>query len=115
MMAIKDRGIIKWAPAFQTPEQGKFKREAERAYYHVERPTVDEYMLTEWEERICLAMEYHYTVKFKTWHDGVISTVIGEVHFIDDKARQYVVETSTGFKRVKFSEVVGVEVDVYDE
>ncbi|MGM7684650.1 YolD-like family protein [Cytobacillus sp. Hm23] len=58
------------------PEQGKLEREAEREYYPVKKPMVDEYMLTEWEERIYLAMEFNYTVSFKTWDDGVISIVV---------------------------------------
>jgi hypothetical protein len=110
-MTIKDRGLIKWNAASFLPEQGAMMRRMWAEQEHQEKPLVDQFVLAEIEERVNYAMEYNLTVSFRVWNDGVENVVIGEVHYVDMKRRCYNVDTDAGWWRVKFDDVVGVDVE----
>jgi hypothetical protein len=57
---------------------------------------------------VCLAMEYNWTLTFRVKVGGGETAVIGECHYVDEKARCYVVDTDAGWARVRFDDVVGV-------
>ena len=59
---------------------------------------------------VCLAMEYNWTLTFRVKVGGAETVVIGECHYVDEKARCYVVDTDDGWARLRFADVVGVSV-----
>lgn len=59
---------------------------------------------------VCLAMEYNWTLTFRVKVGGAETVVIGECHYVDEKARCYVVDTDDGWRRVKFDGVTAISV-----
>lgn len=55
-------------------------------------------------------MEYNWTLTFRVRVGGGETVVIGECHYVDEKARCYVVDTDDGWRRVRFADVTAVSV-----
>lgn len=110
-MTIRDRGLLKWTAASFLPQHSAMVRNLWAGQERQEKPEVDEFVLAEIEERVNFAMECNLTVSFRVWISGVETVVIGEVHYVDMKRQCYVVDTDGGFERVKFADVVGVDVE----
>lgn len=110
-MGIRDRGKMKWQSAFFMPEQMKMIREARREDLKVSKPILDEYQIEEFEEKILLAMEFANQVKLKVWIDGFVNEYIGFLHRLDEFHKVIYLEDEDGeMKKVRFSDVVGVQV-----
>ena len=108
---IKDRGVIKWAPASFMPEGFGMLREMYRDQERQPMPLIDEYEIEEFDRQVCYAMEYALPVRFSVWEDGFVLEIIGRVHRRDEITRELRVELADGtFDRVKAGELVGVEV-----
>lgn len=110
-MAIRDRGITKWAPASFMPEGFAMQREMYRDQLRAPMPIIDEYEIEEFDRKVCYAMEYNLPIRFSVWEDGFVLEVEGRVHRRDEITRELRVELTDGtFDRVKAGELVGVEV-----
>lgn len=81
---IKDRGTMKWT-SIMFPELVKNIRDAFYDEEHLvrQKPVIDEYQQSEFDELINYAMEYNYPVKFTLWINGYIEESIGYVHYVD--------------------------------
>ncbi|MDQ1143781.1 hypothetical protein QE429_000608 [Bacillus sp. SORGH_AS 510] len=111
MMAIRDRGIVKWQAAFQLPELAKTQRNFWRDTERTRKPIIDEHEAEEFDLRIAYAMEYGHAVKVAIWHDGFTHEVTGRVHYVDPLTKELRIEAKSGeFERIAFDSVVGVKV-----
>jgi hypothetical protein len=111
VMAIRDRGKIKWAPASFMPEGFAMTREMFKDQLRQAKPIIDDYEKEEFDRRIGYAMEFHLPVQLTTWSDGFTEIKTGKIHFIDPITYQLRVELKSGeFERVTFDSVVGVTV-----
>lgn len=110
-MTIKDRGVLKWAPASFMPEGFAMTRAMFKDQERQEMPLIDEYEIEEYDRKICYAMEYSLTVRLSVWEDGYIIGVTGRVHRRDEITRELRIVLADGtVDRVKAGELVGVEV-----
>ena len=108
---IKDRGLMKWAPALIMPEQTAMLRALRGELEQCEKPIVDEHERAEFDERIGYAMEYNLPVVFSVWQAGFITDRVGRVHYVDETTQQMRIESLIGeFERLMLTDVVGVEV-----
>ncbi|MGW6665357.1 YolD-like family protein [Peribacillus sp. NPDC055009] len=44
---------------------------------------MDEFQLEEFDQRICLAMEYNFAVEITKWADGFNYEIVGGIHYVD--------------------------------
>ncbi|MEH7391295.1 YolD-like family protein [Bacillus sp. JJ1474] len=110
-MAIRDRGLLKWQGAFFMPEHVKMLRDIERDNQKEKQPILDEYEIEELENKIHYAMEFSFHVNVKIWREGFIHENEGRICRLDGLKKVIYLESENGFiERVKFEDVVGVEV-----
>jgi hypothetical protein len=110
-MAIRDRGKMKWQSAFFMPEHVKMLKDMERDFLRNKKPLIDEFEIIKFENKIHEAMEFANKIKFSIWHDGFIYEYIGLVHRLDGINKLIYVEVNKGeFEKVKFEDIVGVEI-----
>ncbi|MFZ7945645.1 YolD-like family protein [Neobacillus sp. 19] len=110
-MELKDRGILKWAPASFMPEGLAMTRAMYREDERIAMPLLDEYQIDEFDRKVCYAMEYALPVKFRIWEEGFELEIEGRVHRRDEITRELRVELADGtFDIVRAGELVGVEV-----
>ncbi|MGE7185910.1 YolD-like family protein [Peribacillus sp. NPDC006672] len=110
-MTLRDRGKLKWAPAAFLPEYTKMLRDLDTDYHRQQKPIIDEFQFEEFDQRICYAMEYNYSVKITKWVDGFNYELVGRVHYVDPIQKEVRLKTEIGeVERVKMSEVISVEV-----
>ncbi|MFE4430822.1 YolD-like family protein [Peribacillus butanolivorans] len=110
-MTLRDRGKVKWAPAAFLPEYTKMLRDLNTDYHRQQKPLIDEFQFEEFDQRICYAMEYNFTVKITRWDDGFTYEETGRVHYVDPIKREVRLKTEVGdVERVKMSEVIAVDV-----
>lgn len=108
-MSIKDRGLLKWAPALFTVEHRQLLREFNDDYHRTQKPILDEFEIEELENRICEGMEYNNAIKLSIWNDGFTYEVTGRVHYLDPIYKEVRLVTDKGeVYRVKFADIVGV-------
>ncbi|WP_175638333.1 YolD-like family protein [Metabacillus schmidteae] len=108
-MAIRDRGKLKWQSAFFMPEHVKMLQDLKRDDQKVGRPILDEYQIVEFEQKICLAMEFSYQVKVKTWEKGFFKCYTGLLHRLDEINKTLIIEQEEQFIYLRFSYIVGIE------
>jgi hypothetical protein len=109
IMAIRDRGKVKWNPASFMPEGFVMTREMFRDQKRLAKPIIDEHELEEFDSLIAYAMEYNMAVKLSVWNDGFTKAVTGNAHYLDPLTKQLRVEVKTNeFERVEFDKIVGV-------
>lgn len=110
-MAIRDRGKIKWAAAFQQPEQVKMQKDYWLDTERIKKPIIDEHEAEEFDLRIIYSMEYNYSVKLTVWEEGFVHDITGSVHYLDPITHELRIEVKPReFERVAFERVVGVKV-----
>jgi hypothetical protein len=110
-MEIKDRGILKWAPASFLPLGFEMTRAMFKDQERQPMPMIDEYEIEEFDRRVCYAMEFNLPVRFSVWEDGFTCEIVGRVHRRDEITRELRIELADGtFDSVKAGELVGVEV-----
>lgn len=111
VIAIRDRGKIKWAAAYLQPEQAKMQRDFWRDTERIRKPIIDEHEEEEFNLRITYAMEYDHAVKVTIWDDGFTYDINGRVHYVDPITHELRIEVKPGeFKQVAFDSVVRVKV-----
>lgn len=109
-MTIKDRGVLKWAPAAFMPAVFEMQRDMLRDEERLPMPMLDEYQTEAFDATICWAMEYRLPVKLSVWENGFTSAIVGRVHVRDEVTKELRVKLADGtIDRVKFECVVGVE------
>jgi hypothetical protein len=111
IMAIRDRGKMKWQPASFMPEGFAMTRDMFREQNRQAKPILDDYQTQEFDERISYAMEYRFPVKLTVWSDGFTEEIKGRVHYCDPITKQLHLETELcDIMRVAFDDVIGVSV-----
>lgn len=111
MMAIRDRGKIKWAAAYLQPEQAKMQQEFWHDTERIMKPIIDEHEAEEFDLRIIYSMEYNHSVKLTIWEDGFTHEITGRVHYVVPIKHELRIEVKPGeFERVAFNSVIGVKV-----
>jgi hypothetical protein len=111
IMAIRDRGKMKWQPASFMPEGFALTREMFHDQTRQAKTILDDYQTQEFDERISYAMEYQFPVKLTVWSDGFTEVLIGRVHYCDPVTKQLHLETELcDIMRVAFDDVIGVSV-----
>jgi len=110
-MAIRDRGIIKWAPAAFLPEQRAMMREAVRDELRQRKPIIDSYEFDDFDRRICEAMEFNLPLTIRRWEDGFIYEEKGRVHYVDSiKHELRMVADDEAVLRISMADIIAVEV-----
>ena len=108
-MAIRDRGILKWAPASFMPLGFEMTRKMFKDQERQARPLLDEYQVEEFYQRIAYAMESRCAVKLSVWADGFTTEITGRINCVDPITKQLRIELrDREFERVSFEDVVGV-------
>ncbi|MGE7878749.1 YolD-like family protein [Peribacillus muralis] len=112
-MSIKDRGKLKWQPAILLPEYVKLLNVVNKDYYRQHKPTLDEYQIAEFENKIHAAMEFSSTIQFTVWEDGFDWDYTGLVHRLDPLTNLIYLELENEkghIIKIKFQDIVSVEV-----
>ncbi|WP_462412324.1 YolD-like family protein [Neobacillus sp. Marseille-QA0830] len=108
---MKDRGLKKWQFAFGHPELIKGQQDLWHDTERMAMPIIDEYEAQEFDERICYAMEYNFSVSLTVWDDGFTSEITGRVHYVDPITHELSIEVKPReFDRVTLDCIVGVKV-----
>jgi hypothetical protein len=108
---IRDRGKIKWA-GFMMPEHTRELRQLRIDYELEKKPDIDEFVLTEFDEKICIAMEYHFLIQFKLWDNGKFNSITGRIARYDDRVGILYLDSENGdLKKVYFEQVVGIDIE----
>ena len=107
-MTIRDRGKLKWQ-GFFIPEHVKMLQDLKIDDQKLDKPIIDEYQIEEFEQRICLAMEYSYRVTIKTWESGFFKVYKGLIHRLDEINRILFLEQEERIVRLKYNAIVGIE------
>ncbi|VXB14025.1 conserved hypothetical protein [Bacillus sp. 349Y] len=109
---IRDRGKIKWT-SLMLPEHVKELRDIWEEFERDQKPEVDIFAMTEMEERIRYAMEYHLPLRMKVWDElkGKCEMTTGKVHYLNERDRKLMVESGDeGFVRVRVEDLISVDV-----
>lgn len=110
-MTIRDRGKLKWQSAFFMPEHVSMIRKLDKEELKQGKPLIDEYQIEEFEQKIKLAIEYKYQVKITKWEAGYFVEYIGSLSKIEPLTKTLLlVMVSEEIQRIKFEEVVGMEI-----
>ncbi|MEK3886794.1 YolD-like family protein [Bacillus sp. FSL K6-3431] len=80
---IRDRGTKKWT-AMMLPEHVAMIKAMNNDYYKMNKPILDEYQLSEIDEKINTAVEFRLPVKFELWNDGYTEELEGIINKVDD-------------------------------
>jgi hypothetical protein len=108
---IKDRGKMKWV-GFMMPEHTTELRKLSVEYELEKKPEIDEFLLTEFDEKILLAMEFHNLIRFKLWEVGKFDTVTGRITRYDDQSGiLYVIKENDDLKKIHFKQIVGLDIE----
>lgn len=110
-MAIRDRGKLKWQSAFFMPEHVKMLKDLNTDDQKVGKPILDEYQIEEFEQKFCLAMEFSYQIKITTWESGFFKDYKGLLHRLDEIDKVLFLEHEKHIVRLKFIDVVNVEIE----
>jgi hypothetical protein len=106
-MPIRDRGLIKWAPAHFAPELRSSLGGLKTDYYSIEKPMIDMFQYDEFDQHICYSIEFHLLVKITTWGNGFKDEVNGRVHFMDPIGKEVRLKTENGsVMKIKFSDII---------
>ncbi|MCM2588143.1 YolD-like family protein [Rossellomorea marisflavi] len=109
---IRDRGKIKWT-SLMLPEHVKELRDIWEEFERDTKPEVDIFALSEMEERIRYAMEYHLPLRMKIWNElkGKCETKTGTIHYLNERDRNLMLECGDeGFVRVRVEDLISVDV-----
>jgi hypothetical protein len=111
-MTIRDRGKMKWHGAFFMPEHVKMLGNLRNDYYRTEKPQLDLNQYEEFDERVSGAMAENLPIKVTIWQNGIISDIIGNVHYVDPLTKQLRMEVNPGvFELVRFDDIINVVVN----
>ncbi|MCU9601753.1 YolD-like family protein [Pallidibacillus thermolactis] len=69
---MKDRGLIKWTPAFMMPEQIKLLKQVEIEDMKIKKPVLDEQEIQEINDLLVESILDHKPICIKLWLDGFI-------------------------------------------
>jgi hypothetical protein len=107
---LRDRGKIKWVGFFMTEHTAEL-RKLSVEYKKEEKPEIDEFLLSDFDERICLAMEFHDFIQLKLWENGKFNIVTGRVARYDEQSGIiYVKKVNDDLMKVHFKQIVGLDI-----
>jgi hypothetical protein len=112
MSRIRDRGKMKWQSAFFMPEHVKMLHELRSDYQKISKPILDESQIDDFEQKLCMAMEFKQGVTITIWEAGFIKVFKGLVRKLDEWNKNIHLEEEGGcLTFISFFQVVGVEVE----
>lgn len=110
MSRIRDRGKMKWQSAFFMPEHVKMLHELRSDYQKTSKPILDESQIDEFEQKLCMALEFKQAVNITTWESGFFREFKGSLRKLDEWNRTIHLEEEDGcLTTIFFNQVVGVE------
>jgi YolD-like protein len=78
MKMINDRGMMKYQGFFMT-EHSELLKEAKKDYYKVEKPTISQDQIEEFEKLISESLQIHTDLEITIWKDGFFETELCQV------------------------------------
>lgn len=111
-MAIRDRGLIKFQPAFFMPEHVKMLKQIQVENEMQRKPIIDDYEFAEIQNKILMSMEFAFQVKVKIWREGFFQDFEGRICRLDEFKKLVFMESNDGYiEKIKFEDIVGVKVE----
>jgi hypothetical protein len=111
IVAIRDRGKIKWRPAAFMPLGFEMTRVMFKDQERQPKPLIEEYEKEDYDQRIAYAMESNLPLKITVWSDGFTTELSGLIHYVQPITHQLCIEVDPGeFKQIAYEDVVGVVV-----
>ncbi|MDX8367148.1 YolD-like family protein [Cytobacillus sp. IB215665] len=108
---MKDRGIMKWMPAFIQPEHMKMMKKAQADYYKVQQPVLDEHEIEEINSTILEAMEFTQEMTVTYFENGAFKPCMGHIHFVDQLNKHIrVMDKFEEVHRIKFEDIINVQI-----
>ncbi|WP_096188521.1 YolD-like family protein [Evansella halocellulosilytica] len=101
----RDRGVIKWT-SMMLPEHVQRLKELKEQHERKEKPELDVQVFEEWSRVLGTAYYEKHPLQLTLFHDGIESSIEGEVVRIDQTARNLVMNTKDGKKEVSFSDII---------
>jgi hypothetical protein len=112
MSPIRDRGKKKWQSAFFMPEHVKMLRELRSDYQKTSKPILDESQIDDFEQKLCMALEFKQAVNITTWESGFFREFKGFLRKLDGWNKAIHLEEVDGcLTLISFYQVVGVDVE----
>jgi hypothetical protein len=110
MSRIRDRGKIKWQSAFFMPEHVKMLHELKSDYQKTNKPHLDESQIDDFEQKLCMALEFKQAVNITIWEAGFFSMLKGSLRKLDEWNKTIHLEKENNcITIIPFYQVVGVE------
>ncbi|WP_214482919.1 YolD-like family protein [Bacillus sp. SM2101] len=108
---MKDRGIMKWMPAFIQPEHMKMMKIAQADYYKVKKPELDEHEIEEINNTILEAMEFTQEVTVTYFEDGSFKPCMGHINFVDQLNKHIrIIDNFEDVHRIKFEDIISIQI-----
>lgn len=110
MSRIRDRGKMKWQSAFFMPEHVKMLHELRSDYQKTNKPNLDESQIDDFEQNLCLALEFKQAVNITIWEAGFFRVFKGSLRKLDEWNKTIHLEEVNGYTTIiPFYQVVNVE------
>jgi hypothetical protein len=112
MSRIRDRGKMKWQSAFFMPEHVKMLHELRSDYQKINKPILDESQIDDFEQKLCMAMEFKQDVTITIWEAGFFRVFNGLVRKLDEWNKKIHLEEEDGcLTLISFFQIVDVKVE----
>lgn len=109
VVTIRDRGKLKWQSAFFIPEQIKILQNLEVESNKVEKQILDEHQIEQFDQVVCLAMEYTSEVKIKVWEKGFFKVYRGKIHRLDEFNKIIYLGQKGSITKISYNDIVNME------
>lgn len=111
---IRDRGKLKWQPAFFMPEHVAMLKGLYIEEQKIQKPILDEHKVEEMDEAIHIAMEFALKVKIRMWDKGFSKDYSGLINRLDEINKNLYLDNAGIIVRFSFDNIVGVEIENRD-
>ena len=105
---INDRGMMKYQGFFMT-EHSELLKEAKRDYYRVEKPTISQEQIEEFERLISDSLQFHTELEITIWKDGFFETELCQVKKVDNINRRLYLHKKEGRTIIQFHDIASVK------
>lgn len=105
----RDRGKIKWT-AMMLPEHISLLREWQAEDDYVKRPELTEWDLENIQDELERGLKMKCQTLIEIWYDGKITKYQGTIENIDLHTRRIELQDPFDVERIKFEDIVGVQI-----
>ena len=105
---INDRGMMKYQGFFMT-EHSELLKEAKKDYYRVEKPTISQEQIEEFERLISESLQIHTDLEITIWRDGFFETELCQVKKVDNINRRLYLHEKEGRTSIQFNDIASVK------